>query len=67
MQMAEEVDFEVRLENLPGSKGVRLACKMPREHVVQIGDFFLRLSGDQVQSGVSLLFKTDGEVTFETF
>ena len=65
MDMAEELDFEIRLDTLPVSKGVRLATKIERAHIVQLGDFLIRLSEDRDGCGVSFLLRNDGQITLE--
>jgi len=67
MDMAEELDFEFRLENLSETKGVRLTTKTERAHLVQLGDFLIRLSEDHESSGVSFLLRGDGQITLETY
>ena len=67
MNMAEELDFEFRLENLSVTKGLRLTTRMERAHLVQLGDFLIRLSEDRGGSGVSFLLRGDGQITLETF
>jgi hypothetical protein len=66
MDMAEELDFEVHLENLPGSKGIAALSKMPREHLIAMGEFFKRCADDPERKCMSLMFRADGQITLGT-
>lgn len=63
MNMSEELDFEVRLENLLGSKGVAARTRMERAHMVAMGEFFKRCADNPERQGIKLLLRADGQIT----
>jgi hypothetical protein len=66
MDMSELLDFEVRLENLPGAKGLLLRSKLERQHLIGLGELFKRCARDLERGGVSLIFFANGQITVET-
>ncbi len=64
--MGEELDFEVRLENLPGHKGVRARTKLSREHLRTFGELLIQLSEDPTRTGVLMLMHENGEISLSS-
>ena len=66
MNPNDELVFEVRLENLPGPKGVAVSTKATRGHLAKMGEFLKRVSVDPEYRGVNILMRSDGQITLNT-
>lgn len=66
IDMSEELDFEIRLENLPGPKAIAARTKLERDHMIAIGEFIKRCANNSERSGIALLLRRDGQITIST-
>lgn len=66
MDWTEELDFQVRIENLPGPKGIATQSRMSRADLTKLGDFLVRISENPASIGVTLELRDDGQVTISS-
>jgi hypothetical protein len=63
IDLQDELDFEIRIGNLPGPKGFAASTKLSRADLIKFGDLMLQFSAEAGSAGISLELHDDDHVS----